>query len=119
MKVAVPTNGDRGLEEEVGLHFGKVPTYTIVDTMTQQVEVVENTSEHRGGVGLPPDLIANTGANVMIVFNAGMRAINRLQELGIDVYTGAQGTVKEALEALHEGRLEPANAQNACKEHGH
>lgn len=119
MKVAVPTNGERGLDEEVGLHFGKVPTYTIVDTQTSQIQIVENTSEHRGGVGLPPELIANTGANVMIVFNAGMRAINRLQELGIDVYTGAQGTVREALEALQDGRLEPANAQNACKEHEH
>jgi predicted Fe-Mo cluster-binding NifX family protein len=119
MKVAVPTNGERGLDEEVGLHFGKVPTYTIVDTQTNQIQIVENTSEHRGGVGLPPELIANTGADVMIVFNAGMRAINRLQELGIDVYTGAQGTVREAIEALQDGRLEPANAQNACKEHEH
>ena len=31
MKVSIPTNGKKGLEDTVGEHFGKVPTYTIVD----------------------------------------------------------------------------------------
>ena len=32
MKVCIPTMGDRGMEETVGGHFGRVPTYTLVDT---------------------------------------------------------------------------------------
>lgn len=118
MKIAVPTIGTRGLDEEIGSHFGKVPTYTIVDTDTSEVQVIENASEHRGGVGLPPDLIAGAGADVMLVSNAGMRAILRLQELGVEVYTGARGTVRTAMQALQNGDLKLATAENACKEHG-
>jgi predicted Fe-Mo cluster-binding NifX family protein len=119
MKIAVPTIGTRGLDEEIGSHFGKVPTYTIVDTDTSEVQVIENASEHRGGVGLPPDLIAGAGADVMLVSNAGMRAIQRLQELGVEVYTGARGTVRTAMHALQNGDLKLATAESACKEHGH
>jgi len=53
MKVAVPTMGNEGLDEEVGQHFGRVPTYTIVDTETNDVKVINNTSQHAGGQGYP------------------------------------------------------------------
>ena len=55
----------------------------------------------------------------MLVSSAGMRAILRLQELGVEVYTGARGTVKTAMNALQNGELQLATAENACKEHGH
>jgi len=52
-KICVPTAGRGGREDAVGEHFGRVPSYTIFDTETQQVNVVDNTSEHAGGSGLP------------------------------------------------------------------
>ncbi|MHA1386469.1 MAG: NifB/NifX family molybdenum-iron cluster-binding protein, partial [Candidatus Helarchaeota archaeon] len=61
MKVCIPTMGDKGLDEEVGAHFGRVPTYTIIDTETNNVEVVKNNSEHMGGVGLPAEILASLG----------------------------------------------------------
>ena len=33
--------------------------YTLIDIDTNKVEVIPNTSEHRGGVGVPPDFIEN------------------------------------------------------------
>ena len=44
MKLCIPTMGDRGMEEMVGEHFGRVPTYTLVDTETGDVKVVQNTT---------------------------------------------------------------------------
>ena len=31
MKIAVPTMGEKGLEESIADHFGRCPTYTILD----------------------------------------------------------------------------------------
>jgi hypothetical protein len=33
--------------------------YTLVDLDTNEVTVIPNTSEHRGGLGVPPDFIEN------------------------------------------------------------
>ena len=59
MKVCIPTEREGGIDDVVGQHFGRVPTYTLVDIDTNEVAVIPNTSEHRGGVGVPPDFIEN------------------------------------------------------------
>jgi predicted Fe-Mo cluster-binding NifX family protein len=119
MKVSVPSMGDRGLDEQVGEHFGRVPTYTVFDTETNEVQVIENTSEHMGGTGYPPDLLANAGVNVMVCGGLGRKAIMMFEEMGIMVYIGAQGTVKEAIQMWKDGQLQPATDENACAQHAY
>ena len=53
MLIGIPSMGKQGLNELVGEHFGRVPAYTLIDTETEQVKVVDNTSEHLGGKGYP------------------------------------------------------------------
>ena len=117
MKVCIPTMGDNGLNEQVGEHFGRVPTYTVVDTETNEVEVIDNTSEHTGGIGYPPEIIAQTGAEVMLCGGLGRRAVAMFEELGIMVYVGASGTVKDAVQLWKNGRLQVATDETACKQH--
>ena len=117
MKVCLPTTGKGGLDDLVSEHFGRSPTFTVVDTDSEQVRIVSNTSEHMGGTGKPPELIAQTGAQVLICSGLGPRAIEMLGSHGIQVYVGASGTVKEAVKMWKDGRLEPATEQNACKDH--
>ena len=119
MKVSVPSMGERGLGEQVGEHFGRVPTYTIYDTDTNEVKVIQNTSEHMGGSGYPPDLLANAGVNVMVCSGLGRRAIMMFEEMGIMVYVGAHGTVKEAVQMWQDGKLQAATDENACAQHAH
>lgn len=57
MKICIPTAGVGGIDDAVGQHFGRVPRYTLVDIDTDEVTVIPNTSEHRSGVGVPPDFI--------------------------------------------------------------
>ena len=66
MKICIPTIGENGLDNAVGEHFGRVPTYTIVDIDTNVVKVIPNTSEHMGGEGQPPEIMAREGVNVMV-----------------------------------------------------
>ena len=67
MRICVPTEGNGGLDDRVGEHFGRSPTYTIYDTETGEVEILPNTSEHLGGSGLPAELLAQAGVDVVSV----------------------------------------------------
>jgi len=117
MKICIPTMGKNGLDDIVGEHFGRVPTYTIVDIDTNEVKVIPNTSEHMGGIGFPPEIMLREGVNVLVCRGLGRRAIGMFDESGIDVYIGASGTVKDAISAFKQGRLHKAGIGDACGRH--
>jgi len=117
MKICIPTIGENGLDNAVGEHFGRVPTYTIVDLETDEVKVIPNTSEHMGGQGQPPEIMAREGVNVMVCRGLGRRAIMMFEELGIDVYIGASGTVRNAIDEFKQNRLQKAGMDDACGQH--
>ncbi len=119
MKVCLPTTGMDGLNEMVAQHFGRAPTYTVVDTETNKIEIIANTGEHMGGTRLPPEFIAEAGAHIMLCSGLGSRAVGMFEQFGIDVFIGASGTVQDAIAAWQSGLLEKATNDNACKEHRH
>ncbi|HQQ37231.1 MAG TPA: NifB/NifX family molybdenum-iron cluster-binding protein, partial [Methanothrix sp.] len=41
------------MDEAICQHFGRAPTFTIVDLDHQEIKVLPNVSEHMGGKGLP------------------------------------------------------------------
>jgi len=117
MKVCIPTMGDRGMDESVGEHFGRVPTYTLVNTETGEVKVIQNTTTHMGGTGYAPDLISQHGAEVMLCGGLGRKAIQMFEEKGIMVYVGASGTVADAINHWKAGQLQAATNETACQQH--
>lgn len=117
MKLCIPTMGHGGMDEMVGEHFGRVPTYTIVDTDSNETTVIENNTMHMGGTGYAPDLISKAGAEVMLCGGLGRRAIGLFEQSGIKVYVGAYGTVREALSMFNDGRLIQATDETACQQH--
>lgn len=119
MKICVPTLGERGLEELVSEHFGRAPTFTIVDLSKNEVKVVPNTSEHFGGTFLPPEMLSSEGVEVMLCSGLGPRAINMFESFGIEVYVGASRTVKDTIRAFQSGMLREATDADACKMHRH
>ena len=119
MKISVPTMGDKGLDELVSEHFGRAPSFTIVDTETEDVKVVSNTSEHFGGVGTPPELLSKEGVEVMLCGGLGPKAVKMFEEFGVEVYVGAHGTVRGAIDTFQAGNLRVATDANACREHRH
>lgn len=119
LKVCVPTMGNGGLKEYVSEHFGRAPTFTIVDLSTNEVRVIPNTSEHMGGMRKPPELIAGMGVQIMLCSGLGPRAIQMFEDQGIEVFVGAAGTVMDTIKAWREGKLQEATDANACKMHRH
>ncbi|MBS3778039.1 MAG: NifB/NifX family molybdenum-iron cluster-binding protein [Candidatus Thermoplasmatota archaeon] len=117
MKVGIPSNGKKGLEEQVGQHFGRVTHYTLVNLDTDKVTVIQNTSHHMGGTMQPPELLKKEGVDVMLCSGLGRRAINLFEQMGIDVYIGASGLVRDAIGAFKEGSLKQATIGDGCQEH--
>lgn len=117
MKICIPTDGEKGLNDQVGEHFGRVSTYTIVNLDTNEVKIVPNTSEHMGGQGHPPEIMKREGVETLVCRGLGRRAIMMFEEFGIDVYIGASGTVKDAIDAFKNNKLQKANIDNSCGRH--
>ncbi|MCD6447904.1 MAG: NifB/NifX family molybdenum-iron cluster-binding protein [Thermoplasmata archaeon] len=113
MKVAFPTNGYKGLDDEIAEHFGRAPTYTIVDT-DGGVKVVENTSEHMGGEGYPPEILAREGVSVLICSGIGRKALSMFQGYKIKVYIAGRRKVREALQDFMDGLLKEACIDDGC-----
>ena len=67
--------------------------------------------------GRGKEIMASEGVNIMICRGLGRRAITMFEELGIDVYIGAFGTVKDAIEDFKQGRLQKAGTSDACGQH--
>lgn len=120
MRIGIPTMGDKGLEETVSEHFGRAPTFTIVDMKTKEVKVLPNTSEHFGGFKVAPEILAEAGVEVMLCSGLGPRAVSMFEQFGVEVYVGADSsgtTVRDAISAFQAGRLTEASDANACKMH--
>jgi predicted Fe-Mo cluster-binding NifX family protein len=79
MKLCIPTSGNGGLDDFVREHFGRAPTFTVVDMVNNKVKIAQNTGEHFGGVGNTPDLVAGAGAEIMLCSGLGPRAISAFQ----------------------------------------
>jgi len=117
VKVCIPSMGNKGFNEQVGEHYRSVPAYTLVDTDTNEVEVVMYTSENWDGSDNLSETIAKAGADTMICSNLSSKVIRQFEKLGIIVYVGANGTVKDALDMWKRGKLRKVTDDIACQLH--
>ena len=119
--IAVAAEDDRGLEGEVGAHFGRCPYFAFVDVDecdVKAVEVVDNPYYTGHQPGQVPGFINQKKANVMLSGGMGGRAIQFFQQYGIAAATGATGTVRTALESYLGGELIDAAPCKESMEHG-
>lgn len=108
MRIAIPTEDERGRDGAVSEHFGRAPSYAIVDAATGETEVVENHSDHYGGTKLPPEFVADLDVAAVIVDELGERSRAVFDERGVEVYSrGDRETVADLVEAFSADALEP------------
>ncbi|MCK4897401.1 MAG: NifB/NifX family molybdenum-iron cluster-binding protein [Anaerolineales bacterium] len=126
MRIAISSEEKNGLDSLVSHHFGRCPCYVLVDVdedqKIQAVQALDNPFAIQHQPGMVPGFIHDQGADVMISGGMGRRAIGFFQEYGIQVATGANGTVRTTLENYFGGQL---NGAQPCREsvehhdHGH
>jgi predicted Fe-Mo cluster-binding NifX family protein len=104
MKIAVSAKGG-SLQAQLDERFGRCQYFVIVDSETMKMTAFSNPSVNAAGGAGPASAqkIAEYGAKVLITGNVGMNAQRALESLGIQVVTGAKGTVKEAIESYLSG----------------
>ena len=109
MKIAISSLGDT-IDSGIDPRFGRCRNFVIVDTNSMQIEVIENSSSfsaHGAGIGAAQKVVSqNVGA--VITGHVGPNAHMALSKTGIRIYTGAKGTVKDALNQYETGKLKEA-----------
>ena len=114
MKLAVSSTGE-SLDSELDRRFGRCSFFVIVDPETMEVSTIQNVSKGAtGGAGVQAaEMLAQAEVNTVLTGNVGPNAFNTLSAAEINVFTGARGTVREAIENFEEGNLSPANEPTA------
>jgi predicted Fe-Mo cluster-binding NifX family protein len=114
MKYAVPLDNRDGWDSYVGQHFGKVPYYAIWNEEDDSLDIIHNGSNHRGGVGMPMEFLADKCSGVLCK-GVGARAVALGNQLNLEVYMGAVDTLKDTISLFKEGKLRKATADDGCR----
>ncbi len=120
MKLCIPTKGNEGIKAEVNQHFGSAPYFTIVDTETNEIEIIDNSDEHHAhGMCQPMKSLIGKNIDAVISGGMGMRAIQNLSQDNIKVFRAEGDNVTEIIGKYKNNSLEELTLQNACAHHGH
>jgi predicted Fe-Mo cluster-binding NifX family protein len=114
MKIAVSAQG-AGLDSPVDPRFGRARYFIVVDTETGGISAHDNTVNLNAiqGAGIQSAKnVADLGVRAVVTGNVGPKAFTALTAAGIEVYTGASGTVRYILDAFRAGKLSRADKAN-------
>ena len=111
MKICVTATTD-SLDAQIDPRFGRCAYFILVDSETMQFEAIPNgAAGASGGAGIQAaQTISNKGVALLITGNVGPKAFQALAAAGIEIATGAFGTVYEAVEKYKRGELNKTGA---------
>ncbi len=101
MKIAISTDG-----ENVSSHFGRCPSFTIVEIENGELlskEVVDNPGHHPGYL---PQFFSDMKVKCIVAGGIGRRATGFFNEIGIKTIIGVSGKVDDVINKILKGELE-------------
>ena len=107
MKIAISTDGNF-----VSGHFGRCPSFTIVDINNNEVvnkETIANPGHHPGYL---PEFLHDQGVNCIVAGGMGQRAEALFSEKGIQAIVGVTGAIDEVVDKIAQGQL--VGRKNTC-----
>ncbi len=111
MKLTVTSQGQQ-LSSPVDPRFGRAKYFVVVDTETGDFTVADNSQNLNAaqGAGIQAGKnVVDLGAKVVVTGHVGPKAFATLQAGGVSIYTGASGTVADAVEQFKAGKLQQSN----------
>jgi predicted Fe-Mo cluster-binding NifX family protein len=119
MKIAVTSKG-KDMSAEVDSRFGRCSYFVIVDVDTEDYRAVENQNAFvSGGAGVgSAQFIVEQGVKAVVTGHVGPKALKTLEAAGVEVYTGASGTIKNALEQYKSGKLKAVSEATVSQHFG-
>ena len=111
MRTAVTSQG-RELNSPVDPRFGRAKFFVVADTETGEFTAADNTQNLNAaqGAGIQAGRnVVEIGVKAVITGHVGPKAYTTLQAGGVAVYTGATGTVADAIDQFKAGRLKQSS----------
>jgi predicted Fe-Mo cluster-binding NifX family protein len=101
MRFALSTDG-----AFVSAHFGRCPTFTLVDIENGKVVKKTEVSNPGHQPGAIPEFLHKKGVNCIVAGGMGMRATSFFEEYGIKTIVGVSGKIDEVITRLQKDALE-------------
>jgi predicted Fe-Mo cluster-binding NifX family protein len=121
LKIAVPTNGEGGLDSQRSAHFGHADSFTIVDVSDGQIvgdSAVVNPPHSHGGCGMTVTMLANAGVGTAIVVGMGGGPLAAMNSHGMTpLFDDQSPTPRTAVESFLAGKLVAFSDDNTCRGH--
>lgn len=114
MKIAISAQGTT-LDSPVDPRFGRARYFIVADTDTGEFSAHDNAVNLNTaqGAGIQSAKnVADLGVRAAISGNVGPKAYAALSAAGVEVYTGASGTVRDVLQAFRAGTFSRAGKAN-------
>jgi predicted Fe-Mo cluster-binding NifX family protein len=117
-RIAIPSDGDGGLDGIRSGHFGHCDVFTLIDVeegKIMNVTTVPNQEHKEGGCLVPVNILSNLKVNTLIVGGIGMRPLIGFNNVGIDVYfESKRPEIRPVVEDLIAGNLTKMLPEQAC-----
>ena len=114
MKICIPILRHKGHRSPISEHFGECSGFALFDDDTETLSFMVNSGLHSPGSQTPAELVAGTGADVVLCGSLGVKAVHLFEQHGIHVYNNASGTVAEVLNAYKAGQLTETRSVGGC-----
>jgi predicted Fe-Mo cluster-binding NifX family protein len=118
VRVAIPSQGEGGLDGVRAGHFGHCDVFTCIDIEDGQigaVRIVANKEHVQGGCMVPVQLLVQEKVNAIVVGGIGMRPLMGFKQMGIAVYHEAeQPAIRPVVEDFAAGKLALITDQQVC-----
>ena len=120
MKLCMPTTNEAGFAGRLSTHFGRASYFTVVETGSDGVIVLENPrAAHEEGRCDAVEVLNGLAIEAVICRGLGRRVLAQMRTRGIVVLLTEAETVGDAVQAFLRGRLSPVTSEEACHGRGH
>ena len=118
IRLAVPSDGEGGIDGVRAGHFGHCDVFTcfdIEDGKIGNITIVANKEHVQGGCMVPVQLLAQKGVNAIVVGGIGMRPLMGFKQMGIDVFhDGERREIRPVVEDFAAGKLMQIKNDQVC-----
>ena len=123
LRVAIPSEGEGGIDGTRAGHFGHCDVFTCFDVEQGEIKnmtIVQNREHVQGGCMVPVNLLAENNVNALVVGGIGMRPLMGFRQVGIDVYyDGLRTEIRPVVEDFVAGKLPHITDNDVCGGGGH
>lgn len=118
VRIAVPSEGQGGLDGVRAGHFGHCDVFTLVDYEDgeiKEVSILANKEHVQGGCMVPVQLLAENKVQRLVVGGIGMRPLMGFKQVGIDVYyDGERRDIRPVVEDMVAEKLMMIGNDQVC-----